>query len=57
MICGENDEFILQVRQALRDHAPRAIAARVAMAQENGWNQWPVEIHRVLQHRLAGAEE
>lgn len=57
MICGENDEFILQIRKALRDHALRVIAARVAVAQENGWNQWLAEIHRVLQHRLAGAEE
>lgn len=52
-IAETHDEFINQIGQALHDHAPQAIEARVAVARENTWDQRAAEIYRVLEHHLA----
>lgn len=45
-------EFLRQVREALDNHSPEAIEARVAVAQENTWDQRVAEMYRVLEHQL-----
>ncbi len=49
-----HDEFVHQVREALQDNTPEAVAARVAVARENTWDQRVEEIYRILQQHLPG---
>jgi glycosyltransferase involved in cell wall biosynthesis len=55
-IAESHDEFISRVRDAMSDHTPKAIEARVAVARENTWEQRVVEICHVLQGRLSTEE-
>jgi len=52
-LCRTNGEFLEQIGQALSDHSPAAIEARVAVAQENTWDQRVMEMYRVLDRQLA----
>ncbi len=53
-IAESHDEFVHQIGEALHDHVPQSIEARVAVAQENTWDQRVDEIYRVLQEHLPG---
>jgi glycosyltransferase involved in cell wall biosynthesis len=52
-----HDEFIQQISEAIRDHTPQAIEARVAVARENTWDQRVAEIYRILQPLLPSASK
>lgn len=56
-IAETHDEFIHRIGEALHDHSPQAIEARVAVARENTWDQRVTEIYGVLHHHLAAKRE
>jgi glycosyltransferase involved in cell wall biosynthesis len=56
-IAETHGEFISQIREALQNHSPQAIAARVAVARENTWDNRVADMHRVLQPLLSGSEK
>lgn len=47
------DDFIRCVGEALQDHSPSSIEARLAVAQENTWDRRVAEIYRVLDPLLS----
>jgi glycosyltransferase involved in cell wall biosynthesis len=51
-IAETHDEFIELIREALHEHDPEAIAARVAVARDNTWDQRVDEIYHILRHHL-----
>jgi glycosyltransferase involved in cell wall biosynthesis len=55
---GENpDQFVNMIRAAFNTRTADAIASRIAVAQENTWEQRVLEIYRVLEPYLAAANE
>ncbi|MCK4823060.1 glycosyltransferase, partial [bacterium] len=56
LIAESHGEFIYQIGEALHDHSPQAIEARVAVARENTWDKRVAEIYRILQRRLYSEE-
>jgi glycosyltransferase involved in cell wall biosynthesis len=50
-------EFVCQIREALQDHGPQAIEARVAIARENTWDNRVADIYRILEPLLPGREK
>jgi glycosyltransferase involved in cell wall biosynthesis len=56
-IAETHAEFISQIRDALEDHSPQAIAARVAVARENTWDKRVADMYRFLQPLLSGGEK
>jgi glycosyltransferase involved in cell wall biosynthesis len=49
LYIGESeDDFVRRVGEALHDHAPSAIEARLAVARENTWDRRVAEIYRIL---------
>jgi glycosyltransferase involved in cell wall biosynthesis len=55
-IAETRAEFISQIREALHDHGPQAIGARVAVARENTWENRVADMYRILQPFLSGSE-
>jgi glycosyltransferase involved in cell wall biosynthesis len=53
-IAETRTEFISQIREALQDYSPQAVAARVAIARENTWDSRVSDIDRVLGPLLSG---
>jgi hypothetical protein len=51
-IAETHEAFIAQIREAIEDHSPQAIAARLAVARENTWDQRVEQICRILQPLL-----
>ncbi len=51
-IAESSADFISQIGHALRDRSPAAIAARVAVARENTWEQRVEAIYDVLNEHL-----
>jgi len=56
-IAETHSEFISKIREALQDHSPQAIAARVAVARENTWDNRVADMYRVLRPLLSGREK
>jgi len=56
-IAETHVEFISQIRESLHDHNPQSIAARVAVARENTWDNRIADMHSVLQPLLSGSEK
>jgi glycosyltransferase involved in cell wall biosynthesis len=50
------DDFVRYVGEAIQDHSPSAIEARLAVARENTWDRRVAEIYRVLDPLLAEAD-
>jgi glycosyltransferase involved in cell wall biosynthesis len=47
-------EFVALIGEAVQDHSPKAIEARVSVARENTWESRVAEIYRVLGPMLCG---
>jgi hypothetical protein len=56
-IAETQDEFVHHVDQAIDDNSHQAIAARVAVARENTWDQRVSDIYRVLEQHLAAPQK
>jgi glycosyltransferase involved in cell wall biosynthesis len=56
-IAETHAEFISQIREALQDHSPQAIAARVEVARENTWDNRVADMYRILQPLLLVSEK
>lgn len=56
-IAETHDQFINQIHSALLDDSPEALAARLAVARENTWDNRVSEIYRVLQPLLLSGEK
>jgi glycosyltransferase involved in cell wall biosynthesis len=52
-IAETHDAFLAHIRAALHDDTPQTVAARVAIARENTWDQRVAEIYRILQQHLS----
>ena len=52
-IAETHDQFAQSVHEALDDRSPQAIAARVAVARDNTWDQRVAQIHGVLDQMLS----
>lgn len=53
-IAENNDDFVVKVGEAMRDNAPSAVEARVAVARENTWDRRVEDIYRHLEPFLSG---
>jgi glycosyltransferase involved in cell wall biosynthesis len=56
-VAYTEDEFVHHIGQAFDDRSAQAIAARVAMARENTWDQRVAQIYSLLQCALAARQE
>jgi glycosyltransferase involved in cell wall biosynthesis len=52
-IAETHDEFIDQIREALKDQSPQVIDARVAIARKNTWENRVTDIYQILQPLLS----
>jgi hypothetical protein len=48
---------VAALADALEDHSPQAVAARIAVASENTWDQRIADIYRILQPHLHPAQQ
>jgi len=54
---GETEEdFVRWVAEAIQDHAPSVVKARLAVARDNTWDRRVADIYRILDHLLSGTE-
>jgi glycosyltransferase involved in cell wall biosynthesis len=53
-IAETHAEFINEIRNALQDHSPNAVALRVEVARENTWENRVADMYRILQPLLYG---
>ena len=54
-VADHYDHYVDQVRAALRDNGPQAIAARVAIARQNTWDQRVEDIYAAINRHPAMA--
>jgi len=50
-------DFVRQIREAIADHSPTSVAARVAVARENTWDSRVTDIYRAIDKRLSRGRE
>jgi hypothetical protein len=56
-VAESYDQYVQYVREALTDHSPEAVQARVALARQNTWDQRIVEIYAAMERVMVAKGE